>query len=364
MATDALKVSGRLKLSTINNFVSRVHGNYLASQRPTLFQGWMGQTVGLFQTYQFNLMQSLFNNVSKGNRVGVAKMMTMQGAIFGAQSVPGFQVLNDYVGKHSADDNDFYSLASGTLGEDASNWLMYGTASSAMVPILGDGIDLYSRGDLTPRTPILLPTSPAEVPAVSITANFFGSILNAVEKMSDGAPAIPTMLDALGHNGFNRPLQGIAQLISGERTTGNGNLIATYRGWDAWNGITKVLGTKTLSEGVAASSFYRTASYRAFRSEQIDDLGEAYRQTVRAGEYDNEVYQDFASNYVSRGGDIENFTQWVMRNNKNSNESQINQLRRSNNSPEGRYMQTVMGADIQDYTTDAGFSFGGQADQE
>lgn len=355
MATDTLRVSGRIKQNTISTFVSRVHGNYTASQRPDLFQGWIGQTVGLFQTYQFNLMQSLFGNVAAGNKAAVTKMMGLQAGIFGAQSVPGFQLVNEYIGERSLENNDFYKVSGELVGDTMSNFLMYGAASSSTIPVTGDGIDLYSRGDLTPRTPILIPTSPSEVPAVSIVANFLNASINMFDKISDGAPMVGSALDALGHSGFNRPLQGIAQLLSGERTTRQGNLLATYQGIDVWNAATKVMGTKTLSEAVATSSFYRTAAYSTYRSQEINDLGEAYKQTLRSGSGDDDTYFNFMGEYASRGGKLDNFNSWTARQHTNATESQINQLRNANNSPEGRYLQEVMGADIDDYATDAQF---------
>ena len=354
MVTDTLRIPAHMKQSTINTFVSRTHGNYTASQRPDLFQGWMGQTIGLFQTYQFNLMQSLFSNVASGNKTAVAKMVGLQAGIFGAQSIPGFQLLNEHIGERSLEDNDFYKVSGELIGNELSNFLMYGTASSATMPLIGDGIDLYSRGDLTPRTPILIPTSPSEVPAISITANFLNSIINTVSKIGDGAPLLPSMLDVLGHSGFNRPLQGIAQLVTGERTTGSGNLLATYQGWDTWNAITKVMGTKTLSEAVAVSSFYRTSAYQAYRSEELQDLGEAYKQSIRAGADGQEEYFDFMGRYTARGGNPDAFNSWSVRQHSNATESQINKLRERNNSPEGRYLQGVMGSAIEDYTTDFG----------
>jgi hypothetical protein len=347
---DTLKIPSYLREATINTFVNRVHGNYLASQRPSMFQGWMGQAVGLFQTYQFNLIQSFLKNVQAGNKAAVAKMVGLQAGLFGAQSVPGFQMVNQYIGEKSSEGNDFYSTTTGALGDTVGNALLYGLASSSTVPITGQGLDLYSRGDLTPRTPLLIPTSISEVPAISVTGNFISSVTGAMSKLFDGAPPMETMLTALGHNGLNRPLQGIAQLMSGERTTNDGRLLFTYEGWDTWNSITKMLGTRTLDEAVAASSFYRTASYKAARQERLDGLGESYREVVRAGAVDQATYFDFMKKYTERGGNYESFNRWVINNHKNATQSQINQLRYNNNSPEGRYMQQVMGADVEDWS--------------
>src|SRR5690606_30981011 len=118
--------------------------------------------------------------------------------------------------------------------------------------------------DLTPRTPILIPTSFSEVPTVSVISKAIGALTGLYGNISNGAPIMPATLDAIGHSGFNRPLQGAAQLLAGERTTGGGMLltkynqdISTYDMMDTWNAVTKLLGTRTLDEAVAASSYYR-----------------------------------------------------------------------------------------------------------
>lgn len=357
LVTDTLRVPESVKWSTINAFVSRVNGNYIASQRPTLFQGWLGQAVGLFQTYQFNLLQSLFSNVSHGDKKAVATMLGLQAGIFGAQSIPGFQMMNQYIGERSSENNDFYSVSNSVLGETASNWLMYGTASSAAVPVFGNGIDLYSRGDLTPRTPILLPTSPSEIPAIAVTGRFIGSVLTAVDRLSQGNGTDPalikaTMLDALAHSGFNRPLMGMAQLLQGERTTASGQTLAELDSWDAWNIATRLMGSRPLDEAIAVNSFYRTNAYKVARQASLDSLGDAYRTQIRGGVDDPQSYLDTMSEYASRGGNIESFERWAGNNYRNATQGQIDRLRGTNSSIQGRYLQEIMGAEVEDQIGD------------
>ncbi len=344
-----LKVPDGMINASINSFVNKVHGNYLASQRPKMFQGWAGQAIGLFQTYQFNLVQGLLRHVEDGNKSSAVAMGLLQGGIFGAQSVPGFQMLNQYVGQRSREDNDFYRTTKSLIGEDAGNWLLYGTASNLTVPLIGQGIDLYSRGDLTPRTPILLPTSAEEVPIISFYGKAIGNILDFYDKVDNGGSLKQSALDLLAHNGMNRPLQGITNLYVGERTTRAGSLLRTYQEIDAWNVLTKAMGTKTLDEAVAVSAFYRTNAYSTYRNQKLKDLGEAFKSTIRAGDYGSEEYKKFGYEYTKLGGNITQFGKWTARQYEGATESQINKLRDNNNSAEGRYLQEVLGGAVEDY---------------
>src|SRR5690606_8121847 len=68
--------------STISSSVDKVHGVYLGTQRTQLFQGVLGQAVGLYQTYFFNFMQNMLKFVSDGNRRQAITMAGMQTSLF------------------------------------------------------------------------------------------------------------------------------------------------------------------------------------------------------------------------------------------------------------------------------------------
>lgn len=337
------KMDARVQRSFTNTLVTQVHGNYVAAQRPGAFRGWTGQAIGLFQTYQFNMLQNLFRNFGERGNATVYKTLVAQGGIFGAQSVPGFQFMNQYIAEKSKQGNDFYSATNSIVGEKTANALLYGLASSATVPIVGDGISLYSRGDLTPRSPILVPSSLEDIPLISINLNFIKTLGDAAKKLGSGAPVFGTLVNALAHNGYNRPLQGIMQQIEGARTTKDGTTLATYQGMDLVNRIAKTIGTSSLSESVAVESYYRSATAEAARADTRNTLGSAFRQTIRSGGFDEKVYHDFMDSYVQDGGHTDDFNSWVVRNMNKSNQGQIEALRRANGTPRGKYLQSVMG---------------------
>lgn len=354
-------INDRAKWSIIRNFVDKVHGNYVSSQRPTLFKGFAGQAIGLFQTYQFNLYQRLFAHLGNQSKTMALTMIGSQASIFGAQSLPGFQLLNQHIAEQSQDYNNLYSRANRNLGEDFSEWLIYGTGSNLFKPIPGlGGIDLYSRGDLTPRTPILIPTSLEEIPVVSLTKKSIGSFANAVAKsmeaLSSGAdPEVykTIALEALAHNGLNRPLAGVSQMALGYRTTNSGKLLMTYDDSDnlAWTWTLKALGTKDLNEAIATNQYYSAMKYRTQRYDRMDKLGRTLRDIIRSnnGELVNDAYMHFLEEYVSIGGNQEDFGRWIQNQIVGANDSIINKLRNSNNSPEGRYLQSVLGADVSEF---------------
>ena len=93
-----LSDSGRMIFA--RDFMDRTIGNYTASQRPTMFQGTFGVAMGLFQTYMLTMAQSMYRHLEKQKFKALAKMMLAQGGIFGAKSLPGFNLVSEYIGEH------------------------------------------------------------------------------------------------------------------------------------------------------------------------------------------------------------------------------------------------------------------------
>lgn len=347
------------KWAIIRNFVDKVHGNYTASQRPTLFKGFAGQAVGLFQTYQFNLYQRMFHHLGEDSKKMAMTMIGTQAGLFGAQSLPGFQLLNDHVAKQSENYNNIYSVAKSEMGDDLSEWFIYGTGSNMFKPFPGmGGLDLYSRGDLTPRTPILLPTSLDEIPVVSMTKKAVTSFLSTMQKsmgaIGAGEPeSIGTIfMEGLAHNGLNRPLAGLSQMALDYRTTNQGKLLMTYGNSEnkAWTWATKALGAKTMDEAVAVNQYYKSLKYRTHRYENLDRLGRTFRDIIRSNEGTvTGEYEHFRREYVAGGGQAQNFKRWMQNQVAGANDSIINELRNSNTTPEGKYLQSVLGSDVNEF---------------
>jgi len=338
-----------LRASTLRTYTTRVHGNYVSAQRPTIFQGFAGQAIGLFQTYQFNLIQSLLGKVGNKDAVGVASMMGIQAGMFGVQSVPGFKALNDHISLNSQDGNDFYTGITTATGKNHSEWILYGLASNFTKPLFGEGLELYTRGDLNPRTPFLIPTSIDEVPAWSLASKFVGNIFNAASDLSQGVNAGQVMADSLAHNGVNRPLAGVGAIMAGSRTTGNGSLITDLSDISWFAKAARVLGTKTLDESIAVQSFYRTQGFDSLRTDKITDLGRGAKRMIQSGNYDKDTYMNFMDSYTTSGGKPEKFNQWLHTQSLGATESTIQQLYESNDSASGRYLQKIMGNDVGNY---------------
>lgn len=344
-------------LAYINTFVNRTQGNYLAAQRPQMFQGALGQSMGLFQTYQFNLMQQLLRHVGEGGAKDAMTLLGLQATIHGMNGLPGFNAVNQHlIGTASGNTShtDAYDIAYGALGKEAGDWITYGLGSNVLGLIHPDlKINLYTRGDLNPRHVTLVPTNPANFPTIQASMKFFGNIVETGKKINAGADVSTALLQGLEKNGISRPLAGLAQTLQGINnpnqssysTTNKGNLLAANDVL-SWANLTRLLGGKPLDEAIALDASYRFKSYGLEDAKRRQLLGKAIKTTMMAGQDPTqEQIEEFAQKYAELGGKADQFNQWFSGLYQTATLSQANSLQRHLNSPFSNSMKLLMGGE-------------------
>jgi hypothetical protein len=354
------KLDPALKSSIVNTFVNRVEGITLAKQRPLVFRGPVGQAVGLFQTYQFNMLQQLFRHVGEGNTKATATLLGLQGSIFGLNGLPAFNAMNQYlVGNASGNihHGDMVTATYDAAGKEAGDWLLYGGASNMLLHPDAK-VNLYSRGDINPRQVTVIPTNIADVPIVGATGKFFGAMFDTVSQMDKGADKWNSFLQGVQHAGISRPLSGIAQVIAGMGSP-NGQVVATDAGNnivaqnDLFTAMTaaRILGAKPLDEAIALDAFHRVSTYDAADRKRLESLGAGIKATtLGGGTVSSEQYAGFASEYAKVGGKQNNFSKYLARQVLESNKSKVNAQIDNANNPHSQYLQKVMGGyDMADF---------------
>ena len=350
--TDPLVVKGAMTLQEQNAwmsiFTNRVQGNYIASQRPMIFQGTIGAAIGLFQTYQFNMFQQLFRHIQNKDMKTLAVAGALQGTLFGANGLPFFDAVNSHIigsASINAGHKDAFSFATQAVGKEYGDWLMYGTASA--FPLFHDKAPaLWTRGDLNPRSAFMIPTSSADVPAIGASIKVVNAVLGMAKQVSKGSDVRDALLFGLEHNGVNRPLAGLAQVISGNVTTNQGNLIAASGDLASVATFSRLLGAKPMDESIALTTMYRSSAYQAMDKEKLDALGTVVKQKSRRGEpITQEDWIDLQGKYVASGGRIQGFGQALRRWDKAANTSLVDEMMRHSQTPGGQRLNEAMGGD-------------------
>lgn len=369
--SDPLVAAGKLTVKEqnayISSFVNRVQGNYISSQRPVVFQGTTGAAVGLFQTYAFNVLQQLFRHVENADKRAVLTFAGLQTSIYGMNGLPFFDAINQHLIGSAAGNyerKDAYSQLP-AANKELGDWMLYGTASA--FPLFGEKApSLYSRGDINPRHISILPLNPLDIPAVSASIKLAGSIAGFGRGVAQGADLSSSFLQALEHQGWNRPLAGFAQVLAGQTTTGRGSLISAANDMETtsmlariperlvnFGGVQRIMGARPMDESVALNNLYRNKSYDAMDRAKIEALG----QTVKTKLYNNQMpdseeMDTFMEKYQQSGGRIENFSSSMQRWMKDANTSVVNQMAQKLGSSSGKKMQSLMGGEmLQDYST-------------
>lgn len=344
--TDLAGIAAEDAPAYINSFVNRVHGNYLANQRPHLFQGAVGQALSLFQTYQFNIMQNMVRYVETGNHTTAAMVLGLQNTIFGLQGNPAFYLLNQAVGNSNREHVDIVNTTQTLLGNhpghvnNVSNWLLYGLGANVLQTAL------YNRGDLTPRHATIVPTDPAEIPGIAIPIKAVTSFLQAASNIVKGGNVQSSLLDGLAHFGANRPLAGLAQLTQGYRTSTKGDLLTAYSDLDGLSVAAKLAGGEEMNRSIALDAYYRNLAYKADDRLKIDSLGEALKTTMYKGQNPTQDQViGFMKAYTNAGGTPMGFNRFLQNSFKDANQSQMNILKAHVNSRAGSLQAKMMGAD-------------------
>jgi len=354
-------ITSQEQLAYINTFVNRTQGNYLAAQRPMMFQGPIGQAIGLFQTYQFNLMQQLLRHVGEGSAKDAATLLALQGTIHGMNGLPAFNAINTHIvgnASGNTEHRDLYDSLYGAVGKQAGNWLMYGVGSNWLLhPDLK--VNLYTRGDINPRHLTIIPTDPSQVPIIQAGAKFFGNIFETAGKLAAGGDVSQTILQGLEHNSISRPLAGLAQTLEGldnpehqsYSTSKRGNVIASNDLLSLAN-LGRIVGGKPLDEAIALDAAFRFKAYGLVDSRRRHALGEAMKTTMIAGaEPSTEQIESFAQQYAELGGKSEQFNSWYLQLYKTANLSQANKLSQDLNGKFSTGMQKIMGGmELRDFT--------------
>ena len=343
------------RLPFINTFVNRTHANTLASQRPLLFQGPIGQALGLFQSYQFNVMQQMFRSIGEGSTIDEAMLLGFQGTMFGLSGVPGFDYLNQHIigmNSNNPQHKDIYSSVYGALGKTTGDWLMYGAPSNMLQT------NIYSRGNINPRSLTIVPTAPQDVFAVADFANAIGNIKNTVTNIAGGGNVWQSILQGIEHNGLSRPLSGLAQTAQAlgpagkvYSTTKQGDISFTNDLFSLAT-LSRLAGGKPLDEALANDELARTQVYKAADTERMRAATEAFKTNVVGnanpdlGNIQSGV-NDYMAAFVKNGGRADDFNKQMLNMITKANTPRANAVINSLKGPYAEQMKELMGGNVE-----------------
>lgn len=284
-------------------FANDIIADYRPHNRPQIFSGSVGMPLGLFQTYAWNYFERLFGYISDRNLRGLAVQSSMQTALFGAESLPGFkqfqQLMTDNL---NANSNPVDNLRK-RYGELPADFILYGSISN--LPRLfgtGDGISLFTRADSNFRgvPSIVTPTQSA---SYSLLESLGKTVSAEVDQFRTGGQwSLQQTMEAVGTYFPNRYVKRMAEVWSGYSVDERGQVISS----DVRNFMSiasRQMGLRTLKEQREIEGYMRTRSVAQSQMAIRDRASDSLRAMFRGGDLDTDKVMNVVRDYVKQGGD-------------------------------------------------------------
>lgn len=289
-------------------------GDYRPSNKPQMFQGALGLPLGLFQTYMFNVYRRLFSYIERRDYRTLAVQYAMQSSIYGAQTVPGFDLYsNIFASNYDGTSNPVDNLRQ-AYGEDIGDWFLYGSLSNIPKVLgAGDGISFYTRGDMNlnaPPTALTLQASPV-IKAMITAAQ--GTRAATDMFLGGGQFTKQQTLEILANYSLNRTMRNVFELAVGEKTDRLGNLVESDTR-DALGIVARGLGASKMTTQKLQETMFRQAATDRSQAEMRDRMNRSFRAMVRSGDMSIEQMQGMVGDYLKSGGDPRYFAAWMRSN--------------------------------------------------
>lgn len=284
------------------SFMDEALGNYASSQRPAAFQGTIGVSVGIFQTYMLTLAQQLYRGIERKDWVGLSKQMFAQSAVFGGSSLPGFHIVSEQIGSNFSDNHvDLETGLFRAVGDEAATNILYGLPASL-------GLGITTRGDIQPR--IANPIQGIDsLVAVNLTKSAFASGKSLVEAATsaDGNTG-QAMMEALSAQSISRPIARISELFSGRSVTAAGNTVATNTTGNPYSEqfvlhglVARLMSTRPIEEVKAREAMHLDSVYKGVEGDARKALVKRLRTHIANGNLDAETVQQLQFEYLRTG---------------------------------------------------------------
>jgi len=292
-----------------HNFANQVVGDYLALNRPQVFQGGVGLPLGLFQTYMFGYFQRVFRYIETGNKRALAIQAAMQGTVYGGATLPGFDTYTQMLMGSQDGALDPIESMHDRLGTGLTNVLLHGTISS--VPKLfgaPDGISLYTRGDISPRVP-LVDGAPA---GLSLIGNVMAGLGRGIDMFREGHPGVTNqeLLEIASMMFTNRPLRGLLETAAGYAVDKQGNVTADNT-LSAMSIASRIIGLKPMAETAQADAYFRNRVVQSQQYAKRTLLRTGTKAAFRSGDLSPELLKTAMTEYLGSGGNPAYFTSWL-----------------------------------------------------
>lgn len=301
------------QLSFAHSFANQVIANYSPMNRQEVFQGAVGNSIGLFQSYITNYYQRMFRYVETSDWKALRSQMLWQGSVFGVPSMPGFAALGELHQWLDDDNMDFQKGMQERFGP-AGDLLQGGLLSNLPTLFGAPAIDLYTRGDVNIRLPgsglfqdndkSSLRNFAEIAPAVSMMTRIYDGLAASLSAIASSNPGLSSqqLSEILSNSIPSRPIAGMVETFGagGFDTDKYGQVVAQNE--NIMESVYRVLGLKSMRQQEEATAFYASKVAEQQQAGLKEGLRLQMRAAVREGRFE-ELQDIFFDKYIENGGD-------------------------------------------------------------
>ena len=307
-----------------------------------MFQGTLGQSLGLYQTFMLTMGQSIFRHLERRDGRALALIAGAQGAMFGLESLPGFEFTNTMIQDHVLkDDMSIRSTAfrlfgdSELAGVNLAETLLYGMPSAMF------DLGLSSRASLDVRLPVELggegelsiipPIASGFVQSVQAMGNI-GTQLAATAAAGGGTWDYATAFSqAVSMQSMWRPGARAAELFQGFTVDRNGRMLDNDTRDNSFfnlGALAMAAGARPLHEHILRQSRYSNRYLDARDRENRRKHVQAMRRYMADPSGSEMSMGRMFQSYMDAGGTAQGWTQAVNLANRDANISESVRLRK------------------------------------
>lgn len=285
--------------------------NYNPLNKPELYQTSIGSMFGLFASYMQQYNQRLFRWMETGDYMSVGRQLAIQGSLFGAASVPGYNAVESlFTGMGDNPDATITDAIYAKYGPKVGSVIAHGGIQE-LPRLLGldASVALYTRGDANFRSPSLDPTR--MMAGLNIVSSIAEGAWEIAQKTVD--PDSPLtgryISEVMARQMPNRAMKGALQamLTEGNELDSTGQVISTSKNWQE-SGM-RILGLRSGRQQGEVEAYYANTTQRRRLAGRMETLRNDTRTALRSGKQVD--YMELFNKYVEKGGTPTHFSTWV-----------------------------------------------------
>ena len=347
------KNSHEVSMAMANTYANRAIADYRPHQRAELFKGTSGVPLAMFQTFAINYFQRLGSAIENKAYGAAFTQAGTQAMMFGAQSVPGWEVFNEALLENwNETQRPEDLLREGFKNENFGRLLLYGTPT-ALPMLLGadNGVALHTRGEMSlPRN--ITPATIFNTPFF----NFAGKSASALKRGFETAGSSPSvggkeaLRESLIHAIPSRPLRGLLDVtIQGYSTNANGDIINDELD-TIFNQAVHIAGLKRVTDAEKSVGLFRDSQRQFSERAAMRRLSDAFTAKIRDVGVDGLTGKDIeniSTQYLANNGSSSAFKSWAKRKILKAELSKADRaiIKSLNSTKEGRDLKHFLGVD-------------------